>query len=147
MHPETAAAEWITPIKVGPPSLRGYGGTVSGFQLHRKSQVVFGETAPSGHALGGACLLSPVATTRRLGSIKLCNGHIDRRIGRASTPGERVMLLHGVEAPVGQLPQACSGFVKRRLKFTVNVNGDECARIRQTPACIATIYAHIEIAF
>ena len=57
------------------------------------------------------------------------------------------MLLHGVEAPVGQLPQACSGFVKRRLKFTVNANGDECARIRQTPACIATICAHIEIAF
>ena len=85
------------------------------------------------------------APPRRDKTPQRSSAYLDRRIGRASS-GERLMLLHGVEAPVGQLPQACSGFVKRRLKFTVNANGDECAPIRQTPACIATICTRIEIA-
>ena len=52
-------------------------------------------TAPSSHALGGACLLSPVATARRLGTIKLWNGHrphADRSIVRG-TPSAPT--LHG----------------------------------------------------
>ena len=73
--------------RCGPPSLRGYGGTFSGFQLRCASQAVFGGATPSGHALGSACLLGPVATARCFSEIKFCNGHIDRRIGWASTPG------------------------------------------------------------
>ena len=63
--------------------------TISGFQLRRHSQAVFRHTAPSSYALGGACLLSPVATARRLGTIKLWNGHrphADRSIVRGTPP-------------------------------------------------------------
>jgi len=69
--------------------------SISGFQLRRHSQAVFCHTAPSSHALWGACLLSPVATARRLGTIKLWNGHrphADRSIVRG-TPSAPT--LHG----------------------------------------------------
>ena len=49
--------------------------TVSGFQFRCNSQAVFGDMAPSSRALGSLGLLSPVATARRLGSIKLGGGH------------------------------------------------------------------------
>ena len=75
-HTAEEATMWLA---VGPPSLRGYGGTFSGFQLRCESQAVFGSAAPSGHTLGRASLLGPEPTARCLGEIKFCNGHIDRK--------------------------------------------------------------------
>jgi hypothetical protein len=72
-----------------PSSFRGYGRTLSGFQLLCDPKIVFGQAPPSGSALWSARLLSPVATVCRLGSIKRCGGHDDPKNWRASTPGER----------------------------------------------------------
>ena len=105
-------------LAVGPPSLRGYGGTFSGFQLRCASQAVFGGATPSGHALGSACLLGPVATARCFSEIKFCNGHIDRRIGWASTPGETPKELFEAWRPLlANYRKPAPAFVKERLKF------------------------------
>ena len=110
--------------RCGPPSLRGYGGTFSGFQLRCASQAVFGGATPSGHALGSACLLGPVATARCFSEIKFCNGHIDRRIGWASTPGGTPKELFEAWRPLlANYRKPAPAFVKERLKFRASAPG------------------------
>ena len=63
--------------------------SVSCLQLRCDSQAVLGDMAPSCRALGSLGLLSPVATARRLGAIKLCNGrraHAGWSAVRVSSP-------------------------------------------------------------
>ncbi len=108
-------------LAVGPPSLRGYGGLSAASSSVASRRAVLGGAAPSSRALGSLGLLGPVAAARCLGEIKLFNGHIDRRIGWASTPGGTPKELFEAWRPLlANYRKPAPAFVKQRLKFLAN---------------------------
>ena len=91
------------------------------FQLRCDPQAVFGDMAPSSHALGilAFSALGDSVPPRRDKTLQWWSAYLNRRIGRASTPGYRWELV-GFRAwrpLLANYRKPAPAFVKQRLKF------------------------------